>query len=231
MIHRILDISNLKANKLLVVILFVILLIYGISASSTIMQQKKELNIYSESIKSKTNENEKLQIEVEKYRAQYSSLSKQLETQQLDYDARISHLTDAINESNGYDNNLSLNNMNIESPTLVDSRLDKELVNMIIRHFEALYNGDLDSYKTTLASPEYEYLTSKVKSVKEPAKVKIISTNIEDNSYFEDFNQTGGQFIPVEVLTSDSETGEVKRDFYNVGVTKQSGDWLVYDYD
>lgn len=104
----------------------------------------------------------------------------------------------------------------------IDQRLDPKLIDMIKKHFKAIADGDKDAYKETLADTKNDYLLELFEARKY-TKIKI--TSIIANHGTADSHLTGGGFITV----SYKKDGHIN--FFDIGVTKKGGNWVVYDYD
>lgn len=104
----------------------------------------------------------------------------------------------------------------------IDQRLDPKLIDMIKKHFNAIADGSRNAYLETLASTKNDYLLE-IFEARKYTKTDI--TSIIANYGTADSQLTGGGFITV----SFRKDGQIN--FYDIGVTKKSGKWVVYDYD
>jgi hypothetical protein len=111
--------------------------------------------------------------------------------------------------------------------TLIDDRItDQELIGMLKRHFKALYEADGEAYKKTLADPGSDYMLGHLGNEKLDSSLSLLMA-LKDQRPLD--LSVGGFYLIAEVWVYKGE--EPFKRSYTVGVTKQSGEWLVYDYD
>ena len=206
------------------------------------IESKNILQIENDNLATQINS---LQIEYNNSRSQINELTTQL-ADQIIYSESLFNQNKDLQQLNaklqnsrkdGIFSNLTLYDRSNYTSTLVDSKMPQDLIKMLSKHFEAIYNADIKLFKSTLVMPDYDYLIGFVKKQKEPYKLKVIATwhsiglDVQPDHY-----DDSGQYVYALILRA-SDTSEDKndsiteRDFYTVGVTKKSGEWLVYDYD
>lgn len=106
---------------------------------------------------------------------------------------------------------------------VIDQRLDPKLVEMIEKHFNAMANGNIDAYRDTLANNSNDYL---IEIYNNHIYTKTDITSITTDLGTQDSRlQNGGFYITV----SFRKDGQIN--FHDIGVTKNNGRWVVYDYD
>mgnify|MGYP000859807817 CR=1 FL=1 len=104
----------------------------------------------------------------------------------------------------------------------IDQRLDPKLIDMIKKHFNAIADGSKNIYRETLANPKNDYLLE-IFEARKHTKTEI--TSIAAYLDAQDRFQNGGFYLTV----SFKKDGQIN--FYDIGVTKKNGKWVVYDYD
>jgi hypothetical protein len=113
-----------------------------------------------------------------------------------------------------------------EYAVYIDSRVRPELTDMLSRHITALNSDDLEKYKATISPPDSEYLLERFETYKN-TDIRVTAMFIPSNLPADDeMYENGGFYLTVTVASGAGEDST-----YFIGVTKQSGEWLVYDYD
>ncbi|MDR3240304.1 MAG: hypothetical protein LBT44_09500 [Clostridiales bacterium] len=115
-----------------------------------------------------------------------------------------------------------------------DSRFPPELVEMLSRHFTAMYAGDTDGFQSTISPPDNDWVLGFLKKQNEPFQLKAILMWAPADQIA--FGENFGAYLQAMLLYDDNPwIPDLRSVSYTVGVTNhsgdRSGDWLVYDYD
>ena len=132
---------------------------------------KQSLETAVESLQTQQTENNNLAVQISILQADNKNLRSQadgLKTQLADQIAAAESLSNQndslqkqiidLQNTDGIFYSLTLNDMGDSSSTLVDSLIPNDLLEMLAKHFAAMYNADMTAFKSTLAVPDNEWL-------------------------------------------------------------------------
>jgi len=145
--------------------------------------------------------------------------------------------------------------LDMDAPLITHPTTDPDKIDMIIRHFNAMYSGDLDAYLLTLSNGhEWVYPGVDLESDDGESNwtwtdwMLITFRNIAEQEYYRMevkfipdwwyFNQEWGRqtsgHLPVWVLVQETPESEPFLRFYPLGVTSRGGpnwnEWKIFDY-
>ena len=113
----------------------------------------------------------------------------------------------------------------MDGPLFVPAHIDKGLADFIVKHFTAMYTGDVETYKSTVSPTtwSHEYLMGRLLTVAENeyyrAEVKFIN----------EWNDTWWN-LSVTVLEQEFEDSEPRINVWPVILAHTDGKWFVNDY-
>jgi len=208
----------IQLNKKILAVFFVSIIIssavfafYNAKLVELTLSYDEVLMLYN----NESNKTQELSVKLKSLETDNSQLEMQMKIITLRTEAQVQECEDKFIHLGLYDTG---------APLIVSADIEREFIDFIVKHFNAMYSGDVETYKETL-SPEVwqsDYMMEKVlRFVDETyyhAEVKIIP-------YF------GHGYIPIYILVQKDEDSEPEIQVYNTGIYYTDGEVGVYDYD
>ena len=169
-----------------------------------------------------------LEKSIEEKALEVSRSAKYAETLKSQMDLQVTEWRDRYEQASFEDSHVKwvMRLHDMDGSLFVPYDMDRDLVDFLLKHFQAWYSGDVETYSSTVSLELQRevmlgYISSAAENDYHQAKIKFMDGRYDPR----------GGYINVTVLEQKDIDGETSITVWPTYITNIDGEWFVYDYN